>query len=180
MSTDDLVKTCARVALEAETNLARDRSRGTWDAEALAEEGVRAILDHFAALGMGEAEKALPCVAQAVCAYQSHGAVADELGICAVLVACEENIAPVFAAMAERARAAEAERDEAIASRNAKWEAAKRLSANETARADTAEARLSAAQAAATAFLAAYNRGPCRAEADALETFLRQDEGTAR
>jgi len=109
--------------------------------------GIRAVISHLAALGMGE-----------VTLWPSGQDLQDITDEHATL--CVEtlqhysdymraNVAPILTAMAERVRAAEAARDDAIASRDAKWEAATRLCAGETARANAAEARLARVRALA-------------------------------
>lgn len=113
--------------------------------------GVRAVVARLAALGMGEAEKALPDVFW----WEQTASMADAEGLtgAATMRACVAKIiAPVLAAMAERVRAAEAERDEALrllAVRVEAWRLDEmvNIATTERARADALAARLARVEA---------------------------------
>jgi hypothetical protein len=120
------------------------------------EKGIRAVLSHLAVLGMGEMEKALPevdAIASELRKHKPGAGVAAEVARDFI----QASLAPVLAAMAERVRMAEAERDEHKEARRLAEEAAHEATQDATseafqrdaekARADAAESRLARVRA---------------------------------
>jgi hypothetical protein len=110
-SIGDLVERCAQTFWDVYSPASPCRRREvSEDMRCLAREGIRAVLVCLAAFGKGEAEKALPSVHELAVCLDQNERPDDEARRNAdwALDFIKERVAPVLAAMAERARTWEA------------------------------------------------------------------------